>query len=68
MFNSYEPYEPGLVNLASPARMGSVRHNALNVTDQHGGLLATTEPMTSTGENREKTGSFHHGNIVTGWW
>lgn len=29
--------------------MGSVRHNALNVTDQHGGLLATTEPMTSTG-------------------
>lgn len=29
--------------------MGSVRHNALNVTDHHGGLLATTEPMTSTG-------------------
>lgn len=29
--------------------MGSVRHNALNITDQHGGLLATTEPMSSTG-------------------
>lgn len=32
------------------ARMGSVRHNALNVTDRaHGGLLATSEPISSTG-------------------
>ncbi|CAJ1345287.1 unnamed protein product, partial [Effrenium voratum] len=29
--------------------MGSVRHNALNVTDRaHGGLLATSEPISST--------------------
>ena len=41
-------------NCQLSARMGSVRHNALNITDQHGGLLATTEPMSSTGLRLER--------------
>eukprot|EP00440_Ansanella_granifera_P004629 gb/GFBE01005018.1/.p1 GENE.gb/GFBE01005018.1/~~gb/GFBE01005018.1/.p1 ORF type:complete len:398 (+),score=83.51 gb/GFBE01005018.1/:1-1194(+) len=37
--------------------VGSFRHNALNMTDAHGGLIATTELMTQQGPKGETAGS-----------
>ena len=34
-----------------------MRHNALNLTDQHGGLLATTEPIGTTGPQGHAPGA-----------